>query len=74
MYKIKVISKLFNTQIAKKIYETTNKFNKYGKEYFERKHNTDYNPSRHEAYCKIYKMNLTTEKWEEIEIPQEWIK
>ena len=68
MYKIKLIRKDFNTQIEKKIYETTNKFNKYGKEYFIRKNNNSYNCMRAEAYCKIYKLN-SNEKWEEIEIP-----
>lgn len=66
MFKIKVIRKDYNTQIDKKIYKTTNKFIKYGSDYFRRKHNTDCNAYYAEAYCKCFKMNSETEKWEEI--------
>lgn len=66
MFKIKVIRKDYNTQIDKKIYETTNKFIKYGSDYFRRKHNTNCNSYYAEAYCKCFKMNHETEKWEEI--------
>ena len=43
MFKIKVIRKDYNTQIAKKIYEGTKKFTKYGSDYYKRKHNTNNN-------------------------------
>lgn len=71
MFKIKLIRKDYNTQIAKKTYESTNKFNRYGKDYFKRKHNNSYNAHHTEAYCKLYKMD-DNEKWIEIQIPEDW--
>ena len=66
MFKIKVIRKDYNTQVDKKIYEGPKKFIKYGSDYYKRKHNTSNNAHSTEAYCKCFKMNSETEKWEEI--------
>jgi len=73
MYKIKVIREDYNTQIDKKIYDSTDKFLKYGLVYYNRKHNNSYNSHRTLAYCNCFKMNLQTEKWEEIDI-KDYIK
>jgi len=37
------VLRLVKDYIAKKTYESTNKFNRYGKDYFKRKHNNSYN-------------------------------
>ena len=66
MFKIKVIRKDYNTQVDKKMYESSTKFIKYGADYYKRKHNKSNNAHRTEAYCKCFKMNSETEKWEEI--------
>lgn len=71
MYKIKVVRLDNNTQIAKKTYESTNKFNKYGCDYFKRKHNNSNNAHHTEVYYRLYKMN-DDEKWIEMQIPNEW--
>ena len=39
---------------------------KYGSDYYKRKHNNSNNAHSTEAYCKCFKMNTETEKWEEI--------
>ena len=66
MFKIKVIRKDYNTQVDKKIYEGTKKFIKYGSDYYKRKHNNSNNAHGTVTYCKCFKMNSETEKWEEI--------
>jgi len=72
VYKIKLISEEYKTQIEKKIYENKKSFLKYGKEYFNRKHGTDYNSKRMLAYIKCYIMS--EEEWIEINIPDSFFK
>lgn len=72
VYKIKLISEDYNTQIEKKIYENKKSFLKYGKEYFDRKHGTDYNSKNMLAYIKCYIMS--EDEWVEINIPNEFFK
>lgn len=68
MFKIKVIRADKNTQIDKKIYESTAKFLKYGIEYYNRKHDNSNNSHRTQAYRKCFKMCIETEEWIEIDI------
>lgn len=74
MYKIKLVRADNKNQIEKKIYETSSSFLKYGKEYYKRKHNTDYNSRHTLALCECYKMDFSNEKYIRIEIPSEWIR
>lgn len=73
MFKIKVIRADKNTQIDKKIYESTAKFLKYGVDYYNRKHDNSNNVYRTKAYCKCFKINIETEEWIEIDI-KDYIK
>ena len=70
VYKIKIIRKDTNTQYKKKVYETTEKFVKYGTEMFKRHHNVKFYNSL-ETYCEIYK--LTNDGYEKIDIPKEFL-
>ena len=57
MYKIKLVRVDYNTQIEKKVYESKDKFLRYGLDYYNRKHNNKCNPYNTLAYCKFYKLD-----------------
>jgi pyruvate/oxaloacetate carboxyltransferase len=66
-YKIKIIRKDTNTQYNKKVYETFDKFTKYGKDIVKRFHNINHYNNL-ETFVECYKM--VNEKWLKIDIPE----
>jgi len=69
IYKIKIIRKDTDTQYKKKIYESFNKYIKYGKDFHKRFHNIKHYNNL-ETYVEHYKM--ITGKWIKIDIPEEF--
>jgi len=68
-YKIKIIKRDTKTQYNKKVYETFEKFMKYGKDIFKRFHNIEhYNGLK--TYIECYKM--INGEWVSIPIPTEF--